>query len=89
MAVNNPRFDRIRDNPICLQVPWYKDEEKLRKWEHVSRRHLICDKYITHVHLYKLKTGPTEYFFLLSTIVINSGICEQSKTNRNDENVIN
>ena len=23
----------MKGNPICIQIPWYKDEEKLKSWE--------------------------------------------------------
>lgn len=31
-ATNNPNFDQMSDNPICVQVPWDKNPEALAKW---------------------------------------------------------
>ncbi|KAG9260743.1 cryptochrome-1-like [Astyanax mexicanus] len=31
-ATNNPRFDRIEGNPICLRIPWERNPEALAKW---------------------------------------------------------
>ncbi|QQP54369.1 Cryptochrome-1 [Caligus rogercresseyi] len=31
-AFQNPNFDRMKGNPICLQIPWDKDSVALRKW---------------------------------------------------------
>uniref|UniRef100_UPI00220F120B Light receptive cryptochrome n=1 Tax=Platynereis dumerilii TaxID=6359 RepID=UPI00220F120B len=33
MSYGNPSFDKMEGNPICLQIPWYKDEEALEKWK--------------------------------------------------------
>jgi hypothetical protein len=32
---NNPNFDQMSDNPICVQVPWDKNPEALAKWAEV------------------------------------------------------
>ncbi|NXI42337.1 CRY1 protein, partial [Galbula dea] len=31
-ATNNPRFDKMEGNPICVQIPWDKNPEALAKW---------------------------------------------------------
>ncbi|XP_078359944.1 cryptochrome-1-like [Oculina patagonica] len=33
VAANNPHFDRMATNPMCLQIPWRKSPERLKKWE--------------------------------------------------------
>jgi len=35
VAANNPNFDKMAANPVCLQIPWKKNPEKLRRWEEV------------------------------------------------------
>lgn len=35
-ATNNPKFDRMVGNPICVQVPWDKNPEALAKWAEVG-----------------------------------------------------
>nr|XP_018916708.1 PREDICTED: cryptochrome-1-like isoform X1 [Bemisia tabaci] len=31
-ATNNPNFDKMVGNPICVQIPWDKNAEALAKW---------------------------------------------------------
>ncbi|XP_056133952.1 cryptochrome circadian regulator 1a [Lampris incognitus] len=31
-ATNNPRFDKMESNPICVQIPWDRNPEALAKW---------------------------------------------------------
>ncbi|XP_022819927.1 cryptochrome-1-like isoform X2 [Spodoptera litura] len=31
-ATRNPNFDRMEGNPICVQIPWEKNQEALAKW---------------------------------------------------------
>ncbi|KAB7496070.1 Cryptochrome-1 [Armadillidium nasatum] len=31
-ATNNPKFDHMEGNPICVQIPWDKNPEALAKW---------------------------------------------------------
>ncbi|XP_026119842.1 cryptochrome-1-like isoform X2 [Carassius auratus] len=31
-ASNNPRFDRMEGNPICIRIPWDRNPEALAKW---------------------------------------------------------
>uniref|UniRef100_A0A3Q2CTR6 Cryptochrome circadian regulator 2 n=1 Tax=Cyprinodon variegatus TaxID=28743 RepID=A0A3Q2CTR6_CYPVA len=32
LATNNPNFDRMEGNPICVQIPWDQNPEALAKW---------------------------------------------------------
>lgn len=36
-ATNNPNFDKMEGNPICVQIPWDKNPQALAKWASVSR----------------------------------------------------
>lgn len=36
VATNNPNFDRMKDNPLCVQIPWDKNPEALAKWAEVN-----------------------------------------------------
>uniref|UniRef100_A0AAQ4RWR2 Photolyase/cryptochrome alpha/beta domain-containing protein n=1 Tax=Gasterosteus aculeatus aculeatus TaxID=481459 RepID=A0AAQ4RWR2_GASAC len=31
-TTNNPRFDKMEGNPICVRIPWEKNPEALAKW---------------------------------------------------------
>ncbi len=31
-ATNNPQFDKMEINPICVQIPWDRNPEALAKW---------------------------------------------------------
>nr|WDV40244.1 cryptochrome 2 [Sinonovacula constricta] len=31
-ATNNPNFDKMENNPVCVQIPWDKNNEALAKW---------------------------------------------------------
>ncbi|XP_078077522.1 cryptochrome-2-like [Mustelus asterias] len=33
-ATNNPNFDRLEGNPICMQIPWDENQQALAKWAH-------------------------------------------------------
>nr|AWY11207.1 photoreceptive cryptochrome [Melibe leonina] len=33
MSVNNPNYNRMFENPICLNIDWYSDDALLRKWK--------------------------------------------------------
>jgi len=33
-ATNNPKFDHMEGNPICVQIPWDRNPEALAKWAH-------------------------------------------------------
>lgn len=34
-ASNNPRFDQMVGNPVCVQIPWDINQEALAKWAEV------------------------------------------------------
>ncbi|XP_046881742.1 cryptochrome circadian regulator 3b [Hypomesus transpacificus] len=31
-ATNNPRFDKMEGNPVCIRIPWDRNPEALAKW---------------------------------------------------------
>lgn len=31
-ATNNPCFDKMEGNPVCIQIPWDRNPEALAKW---------------------------------------------------------
>lgn len=33
MSANNPKYNVMEDNPICIQIPWYKNPSQLKAWE--------------------------------------------------------
>ena len=33
MSINNPNFDKITGNPVCLPVPWKDNDEHLQAWK--------------------------------------------------------
>lgn len=35
-ATRNPNFDRMHNNPMCVQIPWDVNAEALAKWANVS-----------------------------------------------------
>ena len=55
MSVNNIHYNKMVENPICLNIPWYKDAEKMRKWTEV------CTSVDTAVNLYITKTCHAIY----------------------------
>lgn len=38
-ATNNPNFDKMEGNAMCVQIPWDKNPEALAKWAEV---HMTC-----------------------------------------------
>ncbi|KAK7109435.1 cryptochrome-1-like [Littorina saxatilis] len=32
MSVNNPKYNVMKDNPICLDIDWYYNQEQLDRW---------------------------------------------------------
>ena len=38
MAVNNMNYDKMENNPICLNIPWYENAEHEEKWTKVFLR---------------------------------------------------
>lgn len=35
MSVNNPTYNRMKENPICLNIDWYDDENQFQQWKTV------------------------------------------------------
>lgn len=35
-STRNPNFDRMEGNPICVQIPWEKNQDALAKWANVN-----------------------------------------------------
>lgn len=35
MSVNNPAYNRMKENPICLNIDWYDDENQFQQWKTV------------------------------------------------------
>ncbi|ELU12703.1 hypothetical protein CAPTEDRAFT_226189 [Capitella teleta] len=33
MSVKNRNYAQMENNPICLQIPWYRDDNQLERWE--------------------------------------------------------
>ena len=44
-ATNNPNFDKMAGNPICVQIPWDKNPKALAKWASVSGLHVSVAPY--------------------------------------------
>ena len=38
MAYGTPNFNKMKDNPVCLQVNWDENEEFIHAWTEVNRR---------------------------------------------------
>jgi len=49
MSSNNLQYDQMESNPICLNIPWYDDEDKLRKWELVNKMYKNMSVSCNHV----------------------------------------
>ena len=72
-ATNNPKFDRMAGNQICVQIPWDKNPEALAKWAEVN--FAILGLVIAHnVYLCRLMTKPTKWLCPAKT-QISLGIC--------------
>jgi deoxyribodipyrimidine photolyase len=35
MSVNNPLYNKMEGNPVCLNIDWYTDAEQFDKWDKV------------------------------------------------------
>ena len=70
MSVNNPHYGEMLENPICLNIDWYKNDEHLRKFEMVSHCDVIMaailnfEKAIIYVFIFKI--------YLLSNIMLTT-----------------
>ncbi|XP_054575420.1 cryptochrome-1 isoform X3 [Eptesicus fuscus] len=49
-ATNNPRFDKMEGNPICVQIPWDKNPEALAKWAEGRTGFPWIDAIMTQLH---------------------------------------
>ncbi|KAK3797588.1 hypothetical protein RRG08_054616 [Elysia crispata] len=58
MSVNNPKYNRMEGNPICLKINWYNDDEKFKCWKEgrtgfpwidACMRQLVQEGWIHHV----------------------------------------
>lgn len=68
LSTNIPNFDKMLNNPLCLQVKWNKNEKALKKWAEgktgfplidAIMRQLRKEGWINHVQRLK-----TEKFFI-------------------------
>ena len=48
-ATNNANFDRMKGNPVCVQIPWDSQPEALAKWAEV--RKTTCDIFRNYSYL--------------------------------------
>ncbi|XP_071493638.1 cryptochrome-1-like [Diadema antillarum] len=51
VACNNRMFDRMVDNPICIQIPWDKNPEMLNKWANGETGFPWIDAIMTQLRL--------------------------------------
>ncbi|XP_078000467.1 cryptochrome-1-like [Glandiceps talaboti] len=58
MSVGNPKYDQMEKNPICLNIPWYKNDNQLEHWAmgktgypwiDACMRQLKCEGWLHHV----------------------------------------
>ncbi|XP_064627146.1 cryptochrome-1-like isoform X2 [Lineus longissimus] len=49
MSVNNINYNSQENNPICLKVPWYEDDEKLQKWKNAKTGYPWIDACMTQL----------------------------------------
>lgn len=47
-ATNNPNFDKMSGNSICVQIPWDHNPEALAKWAEVSFATSKCIHFINN-----------------------------------------
>uniref|UniRef100_A0A8D0L628 Photolyase/cryptochrome alpha/beta domain-containing protein n=1 Tax=Sphenodon punctatus TaxID=8508 RepID=A0A8D0L628_SPHPU len=50
VASATPNFTRMVGNPICLQIEWYEDAEKLHKWRTAQTGFPWIDAIMTQLH---------------------------------------
>ncbi|XP_074597049.1 (6-4)-photolyase [Brevipalpus obovatus] len=43
VATNNSNFDKMRNNPLCVQIAWNSDKEALSKWAHGQTGYPLID----------------------------------------------
>ncbi|KAF8773899.1 Cryptochrome-1 like protein [Argiope bruennichi] len=58
MCKNNPNYGTMRENPICLNIPWLTDDQKLKSWTNgqtgfpfidAAMRQMIQEGWVHHV----------------------------------------
>ncbi|XP_078403022.1 cryptochrome-1-like [Cetorhinus maximus] len=49
-ATNNPCFDKIEGNPICVRIPWDKNPVSLAKWAEGKTGYPWIDAIMTQLH---------------------------------------
>ncbi|XP_042235511.1 cryptochrome-1-like isoform X2 [Homarus americanus] len=50
MSANNPKFDQMKENPICIDIPWYDSKEKLSAWEEGRTGYPFIDACMRQLH---------------------------------------
>uniref|UniRef100_A0A2K6RYT2 Cryptochrome-1 n=1 Tax=Saimiri boliviensis boliviensis TaxID=39432 RepID=A0A2K6RYT2_SAIBB len=82
-ATNNPRFDKMKGNPLCVQSPWDKSSQALAKWTEGGTGFPWIDAIMTQLpqegwirHLASWEEGMKvfEELFLDANWSINAGI---------------
>jgi len=48
-AASTPNFSRMEDNPVCRQIPWDKDEDKLAAWTEARTGFPFIDAVMTQL----------------------------------------
>lgn len=46
MSVRNRKYAQMTDNPICLQIPWYHNENHLEVWEMVMLLFVMLSEHV-------------------------------------------
>lgn len=60
VATKNSNFDRMENNPICVQIPWQKNPDALVKW--------------AMVQLIKLSDSQLAYLFICRDLLVFRGL---------------
>ncbi|CAH0722552.1 unnamed protein product, partial [Brenthis ino] len=48
-ATRNPNFDKMEGNPICVQIPWEKNQDALSKWANAQTGYPWIDAIMTQL----------------------------------------
>jgi len=51
LANTNPNFDRMRNNPVCVQIPWSTDTIALKKWTDGQTGYPLIDAILTQMKI--------------------------------------
>lgn len=74
LSNNFPNFDRMINNPLCLQVIWYKNDEALDRWKEgktgfplidAIMRQMRGEGWINHVQRFLYFTQLTMINFII------------------------